>query len=144
MAKQRIRGQEVQVLVTRGGDLEDTLTEVQGFNFEPEFEIKSQGYLGEKTNRKDTIYNGVKGDMELHLHTSDWFKLATSIKDKATRVSPDVIYNVVAVCNFPDGTTPSVLFPDISWGATPVSISSRGDYVKVKMSFEGEDFEVDL
>lgn len=144
MSKQRIRGQEVQVLITRGDSLEDTLTEIQSFNFEPEFEIKSQGYLGEKTNRKDDIYNGCKGDMELHLHSQDWFRFLTAIKDRAQRVTPDLVINVVAVCNFPDGTTPSVLFPDVKFGSTPVSISSRGEYVKVKMSFECDDFEPTL
>jgi hypothetical protein len=144
VAKQRIRGQEVQLLITRGADLEDTLTEIQNFNFEPEFEIKSQGYLGEKTNRKDSIYNGCKGDFELHLHSSDWFRLLAAIKDKASRVQPDLVFNVVAICNFPDGTTPTVLFPDVAWGATPVAVSSRGDYVKVKMSFECDDFQPQL
>lgn len=144
MPSQRIRGQEVQVLITRAGSLEDSLTEIQNFNFEAEFEIKSQGYLGEKTNRKDDIYNGVKGDMELHLHSQAWFSFLNAVKDRAARVTPDLVINIVAVCNFPDGTTPSVLFPDVKFGAMPVAISSRGDYVKVKMAFEGDDFDVQL
>lgn len=144
MAQQRIRGQETQVIITRDTGVEDTLTEVQNFNFEPEFETKVQGYLGEKTNRKDTIYNGVKGDLELHLHSQDWFKFLAAIKDKAQRVSPDIVFNVATILYFPNGQTAEALFPDVSFGSTPVSITSRGDYVKVKMSFEADDFEVQL
>lgn len=137
---QRIKGQEVAILITQDGALQDTLVDIQNFNLESQFEIKSQGYLGEKTNRKDFIYNGCKFDMELHLHKQDWFNFQQSLKDKAQRTNPDSQFNITGVFSFPNGDTPTVLIPDASFGSNPTSISSRGDYVKVKLEGEADDF----
>lgn len=139
---QRIKGQEVSVLITAAGALQDSLTDIQNFEVEGEFEIKSQGYLGEKTNRKDEIYNGCKFSMEMHLHKQDWFIFQKQIKDRAQRNTPDVIFNITAVLAFPDGTTPTILISDAFFGPQPLNVSSRGDYVKVKLEGEAEDFDV--
>lgn len=143
MSTQRIKGQEVSILVVTNGTLEDTITDIQSFEFEPEFEIISKGYLGEKTNRKDEIFNGCKGSMEIHLHTKDWFALLKKIKDRAQRIAPDTVINITATLNFPDGDTPSVTIPDVKFGANPHSVPSRPEYVKVKVDFEAEDFDID-
>lgn len=139
---QRIKGQEVSILITTDGSLEDTLTDIQNFNLEPEFEVKTQGYLGEKTNRKDEIYNGVKFDFELHLHKQDWFVFQKRIKDRAQRITPDTQFNITGVFSFPNGETPTLIIPDAFFNSQPLSISSRGDYVKVKLQGEAEDFDV--
>jgi len=144
MSNQRIRGQEVTVIMVRDGEVEDTFSDVQGFNFEAEFEVKSQGYLGEKTNRKDDIYNGCKFDIEMHLHSQQYFTFLKAQKDRASRTTPDVQFNISAVLNFPNGESPTVLIPDCRFGASPVNISSRGDYVKVKIQGEADDFSVTL
>lgn len=141
---QRIKGQEVSVLITRAGALEDTLVDIQNFNLEPEFEIKSMGYLGEKTNRKDDIYNGCKFDLELHLHKQDWFAFQQAMKDRSQRNTPDVVFNITAVLAFPVGDTPSILVPDVHFGPNPLNVTSRGDYVKVKLEGEADDFQVTL
>lgn len=138
---QRIKGQEVAILITTDGNLEDTLTDIQNFNLEAQFEIKSQGYLGEKTNRKDEIYNGCKFDFELHLHKQDWFGFQKKIKDRAQRNTPDTTFNITGVFSFPNGETPTLLIPDAHFGAQPLNISSRGDYVKVKLEGEADDFD---
>ena len=138
---QRIKGQEVSILITRAGALENTLTDIQNFNVEMEFEVKSQGYLGEKTNRRDTIFNGTKFDMELNLHTQDYIPFLQAIHNKAQRLTPDVIFNITAVMSFPNGDTPEVLLNDVSFGANPMNIGSRGDYVKIKVQGEVEDIE---
>ena len=139
---QRIKGQEVSILITKGGALQDTLTDIQNFGLESEFEIKNQGYLGEKTNRKDEVYNGCKFDFELHIHTQDWFSFQQSIKDRAQRNTPDVIFNITGVFAFPNGQTPTLLIPDAFFGANPLKINSRGDYVDLKLEGEANDFRV--
>lgn len=139
---QRIKGQEVTILITDDGNLEDTLTDIQNFNLEAQFEIKAQGYLGEKTNRKDEVYNGCKFDLELNLHKQDWFNFQQKIKDRAQRNTPDVVFNITGVFAFPNGETPTLLIPDVHFGAQPLSVSARGDYVKVKLEGEADDFRV--
>ena len=87
---QRIKGQEVSLLITNAGELEDTLTDIQNFNMEYEFETKSQGYLGEKTNRQDSIFNGIKFDFEIHVHTQDVLPSSSrsTTKRNASRPTP--------------------------------------------------------
>lgn len=139
---QRIKGQEVNVLCTRDGALEDTLTDIQSFNLEAQFEIKNAGYLGEKTNRKDFIFNGGKFDLELHLHKQDYFKYFVAVMDKAQRNTPDVIFNITGVFAFPNGETPTLLLADVVFGPMPLNVTARGDYVKVKLEGEVETITV--
>jgi hypothetical protein len=141
---QRIKGQEVSILITNAGELEDTLTDIQNFNMEMELETKSMGYLGEKTNRQDSIFNGVKFDFEIHVHTEDVWSFLQSIHDKAQRITPDVVFNITGVFTYPNGDQPEILLNDVSFGAVPVNIGSRGDYVKFKMQGTCEDIEIQL
>ncbi len=139
---QRIKGQEVSVLITRDTVLEDTLTAIKDFEIDTQLEVKSQGYLGEKTNRKDMIYNGGKFSFTLHLHKQDYFNFWKSAVAKAKRETPDVIFNITAVMSFPNGDTPTVLLPDVVFGPMPLKAGSRGDYVDVKIEGECEDIQV--
>lgn len=141
---QRIKGQEVSILIIRDGELQETLTDIQNFNAEFEFEVKTQGYLGEKTNRKDFIFNGAKFDMEMNAHSEDIFTLIKAARDKAQRITPDTIFNIAAVFSFPNGDAPELLFNDVSFGAMPVNIGARGDYVKHKIQGEVSDIDVEL
>ncbi len=138
---QRIRGQEVSVLIVRGGELENELTDIMSFNVEVEGEIKTQGFLGEKTNRKDDIFNGIKFDMEMQLHKADFFRFMLAVIRRMKRETPDLVINISSVLSFPSGESVSVLIPDAKFGAMPVSIASRGDYVKVKLQGEADDFD---
>ena len=140
---QRIKGQEVSILIVADTVLQDTLTDIQNFNMELEFEIKSMGYLGEKTNRKDYIFNGCKFDMELHIHSQDLLTFAQQVHDKAQRITPDVVFNITGVFSFPNGDQPELLLNDVSFGAIPFNIGSRGDYVKVKIQGECSDIEIE-
>lgn len=143
MPSQRIRGQETSVLITRGGDLEAELTDVKSCEFTPQFEIKEQGYLGEKTMRHDDIYNGVKGTLELHIHSGDVFDFMGAVKDRAQRNTPDLVFNISGIFSFPSGEVRTVTIPDVKFGAMPISTSDRGDYTSVKFEFAADDFSVE-
>lgn len=132
-APQRIKGQEVTVLVIRADQLEDTLTNVVDFSVEPKVELKEQGYLGEKSNRYDEVFNGAKFNITLHLHTQAWLAFQNAIIQRAQRITPDVVFNITAVMEFPNGDTPSVVLNDVFFGAQPMDIKGRGDYVAVKL-----------
>lgn len=129
----RIKGQETSVIIIRGGVVEDTLTYIMNFNVELQSETKTQGYLGEKNNRTDDIFNQVKFDMELHLSTAAWFDFSKAILDRQQRITPDVQFNITSVLNFPNGDVKGVILADCKFGAQPMNIASRGDYVKVKL-----------
>ena len=132
----RILGQDTTVLITRDGNLEDTLTNVVSFSVEDQFELKSQGYLGRKTDDKDYFFKGSKFDLELHLHRQEWFKFRNAMLAKAKRETPDLVFSITTVLNFPNGETPTVTFNDVAFGAVPLNAGGRGDYISVKLTGE--------
>jgi hypothetical protein len=138
---QRIKGQEVSVNIVKDGELQTSLNDVISFNIEILMETKAQGYLGETTNRHDDIFNGVKFDMELNLHNADWFDFQAAIVDRARRKTPDTEFNIVTTLVYPNGQEVTVTIPDAKFGATPLSISSRGEYVKVKLEGMADDYQ---
>ena len=142
MARSRIKGQEVSVLIVRGGVLEAELTDIQSFTFEPLFEVKDQGYLGEKTNLKDDIFNGCRFDMELHMHSDDWWRFLNAMRDRAQRRTPDLVFNISGVLSYPNGQTPTLTIPDAFFASSPTSIATRGDYVTVRLEGQASDYEV--
>lgn len=138
---QRIKGQEVTINIMKDGNLENSLVDILDFNMEILLETKTQGYLGETTNRHDDLFNGVKFDIELHLHNGDWFDFQSAIVDRARRKTPDTEFNIVCTAVFPNGEERSITIPDAKFGAQPLSISQRGDYVKVKLDGMADDYQ---
>lgn len=133
MSDQRIKGQEVVINIVSGGVLEDQLTSITEFNDEDLLEIKQTGFLGETSNRGDSIYNGTKFDCALQLQSQAWFRFRDKVVAKAKRLLPDLVFNVTITYFFANGETPTVTYPDVSWGPMPKNVPSRGDYVKVKI-----------
>jgi hypothetical protein len=142
-SRNRIRGQEVRVLIVRGGVLENELTDIMSFNLELEGEIKSQGFLGERSNRKDDIYNGVKFDMELQLHSGAGFAFVKAVKARQQRLDPTLIINISCVIELPSGGFASALIPDARFGPFPFNVAGRPEYMKLKLQGEADDVEID-
>lgn len=130
---QRIRGQEVALAIVRDGDLERELVDIQNFNVSFVSETQIQAYLGEPGDRTDDIFKHVKFDMELHVHSQDWGPFIRAVVDRQTRRTPDVTFNISALMFFPNGQTQTIALNDCKFGEFPVNVSSRGDYVKLKL-----------
>lgn len=139
MPDQRLKGQEVSIRVVQAGNVVSQLDTVTTFNDSVAFELKEQGYLGEVVNRFDEILNGYGGDLEFHVAKSDWVDLITAIQDRATRRTPDVVFNVVRTDLYPNGDTSIITYRDVKWGPVPTTIGARGDYVKGRLEFRCED-----
>jgi len=105
-------------------------------------DILREGYLGETTQRRDDIFNGVSGKMELHFENQDIFNLFATIVNRARRRQPGAQINVKATLNFPNGDRPRVLISNLFFGEIPVSFASRSDYGQNTLTFEAEDGEV--
>lgn len=142
MSDQRIKGQEVEVLLLVDGKVQDTITDVRSFEVAAKLEIKEEGYLGEKTNRYDEIFNGVRGRVEFHFENADVFKLLKSIIDRAKRRTPGTQINVKATLNFPNGERPRVVISNVFFGEIPINFAGRGDYGTLGLEFQAEDLAV--
>lgn len=133
MPSQRILGQNVSIIIIQDSAPLQDLNCVRSFSWTYELEIKDEGYLGETTNRKDSVFKGVKMDMELHTNNNKVFALIQSAVDKARRRTPGTRINIKCSLTWPNGDVARVTFPDVEFGDFPISAGSRTDYVTVKL-----------
>jgi len=132
---QTLEGQEITIRAVVDDTLVTELVFITSFNDTVKQEIKENGYLGEPFNRFTDIHNGYGGDLEFHVNTASWTDWDDALTARATRAQPGLVFNVVRIDRFSDGTSNTYNYDDVSWGERPTSIGSRGDKVKVKASF---------
>lgn len=142
MPEQRLKGQEVEIMLIVGGEAKTTITAIKNFEVSGMLEILREGYLGETTDRRDEIYRGVKGRMEVHFENSEMLLLARSIADRARRRVPGSRINVKATLNFPNGERPIIVVPNAFFGEFPMNAGDRASYVGTSVDFEAEDYRL--
>lgn len=139
---QRIKGNEVSIVITRDGVVETELTDIQSFNWTHVSEILTEEYLGEQSARTDDVFKNCKGDLELHLHDAASIRaFMKAVKDRQTRRAPDLQINIAMVEQYPDGQTRTVSFPNIKFGDIPTSVGARVQYVKLKLDWASDDYD---
>lgn len=129
----RLKGQEVEVRVVNAGAVVTAIAAVGTFNEQTMLETKQDGFLGEGVDRFDDILRGYGFDMEFQVAEASWIDLQTAIIDRAQRKTPEVVFNVIRTDFYANGDTLIVTYTDVKFGAQPLSIASRGDFVKVKL-----------
>lgn len=139
---QRIKGQEVEVILVVNGVAQATTTDVKSFDFTFQTELLKEGYLGEVSDRYDTIYRGIKGKMELHFENEDIFSIIQAIIDKAQRRLPGTKINVKATLNYPNGQRLRVIVPDIEFGEIPVNFGGREAYGKIDLDWAASSVQL--
>jgi len=133
MPSQRLLGQNVALIIIQDSAPIQEISCIRSFSFTYEQELKDEGYLGETTNRKDSVFKGMKMDMELHTNNNKVFQLIQSAVDKARRRTPGTRINIKCTLTWPNGDVARVTFPDVEFGAFPINANSRTDYVTVKL-----------
>lgn len=137
---QRIKGQETEVMVAVNGQPVTSINAIKSLEVSFDQEIKDEGYLGETTNRKDAIFNGISGNIEFNFDSPDAFDIIVEIVDKARRRTPGTTINVQTTLNFPSGRRRRIILPNVEFGAIPMSFGSRGDFGSLKLEFQGSDY----
>lgn len=138
----RIKGQEVEVVIVVDGSPQRSITAIRSFELSFQQEIMSEGYLGETTKRRDAIFNGMSGKIDIHLENDDIFDLIQKLVDKARRRTAGIKVNIKATLRFPNGDRPKIIIPDVEFGEFPLSFGSRSDYGSVSLSFEAAEYSV--
>lgn len=136
---QRIKGQETEVIMIVNGVAQSTITDVRSFELTFQLAISSEGYLGETTNRKDSIFNGCQGSIELHFENDDVLDLFKSIVDKARRRTPGTRINIKTTLNFPNGDRRRIILSEAEFGDLRMAFGSRSDFGTISMPFECSD-----
>jgi hypothetical protein len=139
MPSNRVRGQEVEITLVKDGQPLDAIANIKSFEFKYEMETQSEGYLGERTERKDSIFKGISGSFEIHHEKKTLFEMFRSLVDRAKRRTPGVTVNIKATINYNNGERLRVVFPDVEFGEIPVNIGSRTDYVSTSLDFVCSD-----
>lgn len=143
MAEQRVRGEQVQFRISKGGVLLRTLTAVKSMTFTALVEMISRGYLGETTERKDEIYKGVSIDAAFDVESPDAWDLISAIRDRAVARRYDT--TTIITCSFTGvfagGVKRRMTIPDVKSGNLPIAVASREEYVGQTLSFGASDFK---
>ncbi len=139
---QRIRGADVAIAVTVANALQNTFTTVDSFGATFKFEKLTQRYLGEQTVRTDEIFAGIEGKMKLHLWDEAFTIFIQNLQLRAMRLSPTIVFNIVATMNFPNQEQPVLSFPDVNFGDIPLEIGNAKDYVSMDLDFIGSEFDI--
>lgn len=141
---QRIKGQEVEIILVSGGTPLVNITTVRSFEVAFQTEILREGYLGETTDRRDSIFKGVRARVGLHIENQDILALFLQVIEKARRRTPGFQINVKVTLNFPNGQRPRLMIPDVEFGELPFNFGSRSDYGEVTLDMEAAQASVIL
>ncbi len=139
----RIRGEEVQIRLTRNGVLERTLTAIRTMTFTAKFAILDRNYLGESTPRKDDIFQGVGIGLEFDQESPDAWSLIDFVRTRATRRGNvnNLKINMSFTAIFLDGSKPRITTPDLKFNPMSINVGGREEYVGQSIAAECEDFK---
>lgn len=139
----RIRGEEIQIRISRNGTLERTLTAIKSFTFTAKFAILDRNYLGESTPRKDDIFQGVGIALDFDEESADAWSLIDFIRQRSTRRGDQskLKINASFTATFPNGQRPRITTPDLKFNPMTINVAGREEYVGQTIAAECEDFK---
>ena len=127
---QRIKGQETVIGFTSPDGDQEGLEDVVSFEAELEVETLTEQYLGKTTDDFDDIFHGCSGQMEIHMRTSAYLRFTQKVQDRAQRLtSADGQFTATSTFNFPNGTRARLTFENLFFGALPIKVGGRAQYV---------------
>lgn len=139
----RLKGQETSIVITSTTNgVEPAFNDIKSFEVQFDREILSEGYLGQTTEKKDDIFNGVSGNLEFHTESADVMAFAQRLNEVSKRRLPGESITIITTLRFPTGGTRRVVISDAKFGNIPIGIGSRKDFVNFKLEFAADDARV--
>jgi hypothetical protein len=130
------------VSIVVNGEVQAQLTEVKSSEFMVNFKTLEAGYLGEKANRYDEIYDGYSGKIDLDNSSPAIFDFIESVKARAQRQEPGTVINIKTTLNFPTGEKKRIVMQDAFFDAMGIGFGSRDAYGTTSLNFKGTEFRV--
>jgi hypothetical protein len=143
MATSRLKGQECAISITVGGALQTQIDTIQSAEIEFELDLLEEGYLGEFSDRVDSVFKLMRVSITCHLTNEDYFTLADAIVARAQRRAggaPQI--DLIGTFAFANGDLPSILVPDIYFESIPINIGGRDEFVEVTLSGKAEGYQL--
>lgn len=139
----RLKGQEVTVnMVSTFGGIETSFLDVGSIEAQFDREILSEGYIGQTTQQKDDIFNGVSGTITFHSRTADTLGLVQRINLASQNRLPGESFQIVAKFAFPLGGSRLMVIPDAKFGNIPINTSDRQSFVEFRLEFAADDASI--
>jgi hypothetical protein len=143
MAVDRLKGQECAISITVGGALQTYIDTVQSAEIEFELDLLEEGYLGETSDRVDSVFKLMRVSLTCHLSQGDYLQLADAIVARAQRRAggaPQI--DLIGTFAFPNGDLPSILVPDIYFESIPLNIGGRDEFVEMTLSGKARGYQL--
>lgn len=143
MVQQRIKGQETVVTILSDGEFQARIDSIASAEITFELEVLEEGYLGETSNRYDSIFNGMSLSLSGHLTNRQFIQLSQAIVNRAQRrTGAAARIDVGLTLAFPGGDLVTLAIPDVQFGPIPFNDSSRSDYVEFTLEGSSSEFEI--
>ncbi len=140
---QRIKGQEVTLVILADGVPQLTIDTIKSAELEWEIELREEGYLGETSNRVDSVYNVIRVMLEGDINNQDYLELADAIAARArNRVGGATRIDIVGSFAFPNGQFPSVVVSDVYFENIPFNIGARNEFVSFTLTGKASDYKI--
>jgi hypothetical protein len=95
-----------------------------------QYETLEEMYLGSVSSEYDEAKKGVEVKASFHHDDPEVLKLIQAFDDRATRRTPGVRVDCVAVLQFPNGKRPTISIPNVFTGNVPVVTAGKNAYVQ--------------
>ena len=142
MPLQRIKGQETIITILKDGELQARIDSVSEAEVTFELDVLEEGYLGETSNRYDSIFNGMTIRVSGHMTNLQIVDLAEAIVNRAARRAGGATRIDIAITLiFPGGDLRTINIPDAQFQSVPISDGSRSDYVGFTLEAKASEFE---
>lgn len=138
----RVKGQETIFRFIKDNKLVAEVSDIQEFDFEFDRTLLEEGYVGEKQNRYDDIYNGVKGNTSFHISDHNLIAFFSELNDRSRRKVASFRVDAITVVEFDDGESTKILLTDLFFGSIPFRNSGRGAYIASSLTFACSDYKI--
>lgn len=134
--EKRLKGQECFVNIVQDGAVTDVFRAVASFSFTDQLEVLDDGFIGETTNRKDSVYNGTDFSMEAQFQDESELVLREALINRARRQAGAVTrVDIAFTYVYPTGAARQITLLDCEFGNIEFSTGGRAEMVTG--SFEG-------
>jgi len=143
MPAQRIKGQEVSIAITVDGALQTQIDTIQSAEIEFELDLLEEGYLGETSDRVDSVFKLIRVQLTGHANSQAYIELADAIAARAQRRSGGLVrIDIVGSFAFPNGDFPSIVIPDVYFEGIPFTVGNRDEFVEFQLSGKASDYAI--
>ncbi len=135
----RVKGEDTRLTFSTPTGPAEGLDLIESWEATLQLEIQRQGYIGEKSDRRDEIFKGCAGQCVVHMDSPGYLRFTQLVQDRAQRRTPaSGKFNCTISLSYPDGTRARLTFEDLKFGDLPLRGPGRSDHVTGSITWECE------